>query len=279
LEVPVTTILKRCTPLLILLAFMTGYAFAHEPSSPAPVPMSPKEITEQSQGSIQASAKVKRDVTVVPITRGKSPLLSRIQGLKPEKRLFLTEPEPRIEEIRPAAEPVTTKSTKKKGKKAVQVAEAQPDPFLEVVILFQEALDLGDAKEYPAAIEKYSACLKILPKDANIFFDRGLAYQYSGQYSKAIADYSRAIELDPQMDDAFYNRAVAHHQLGEFGPAIQDYSKAIELDDDEAVFYWNRGVAFSDLGEYREATSDYCKAMDIDASVTSAKPAESGQIH
>jgi tetratricopeptide (TPR) repeat protein len=49
--------------------------------------------------------------------------------------------------------------------------------------------------EYDKAILKYTRAIKLDPKDATPYYNRGLAQSFKGEHDKAIADFTRAKEL------------------------------------------------------------------------------------
>ena len=69
------------------------------------------------------------------------------------------------------------------------------------------------------------------------------------EYGKAIADYNEAIRLDPKDASAFYNRGHAWSDQEEYDRAIPDYSQAIRLDPKDDAAYRNRGEAWSAKGQ------------------------------
>jgi tetratricopeptide (TPR) repeat protein len=48
---------------------------------------------------------------------------------------------------------------------------------------------------------------EIHPKDADVYYNRGLDYYNKGQYDQAISDYTKAIEINPNDADAYKHRA------------------------------------------------------------------------
>ena len=51
-----------------------------------------------------------------------------------------------------------------------------------------------------------------------------------GQPTQAISDYTKAIELNPKDAEAYYNRGVAYATLGKPEEAKKDLLKVVELD-------------------------------------------------
>ena len=65
----------------------------------------------------------------------------------------------------------------------------------------------------------------------------------STRLRRAIADYDQAIRLDPKDATAYNNRGSARYDRKEYDGAIADYDQAIRLDPKYATAYNNRGSA------------------------------------
>lgn len=71
--------------------------------------------------------------------------------------------------------------------------------------------------------------IKVAPKNAYLFYNRGNLYAAAKNYSRAIDDYSRAIEIDPNFAEAYLNRGLARCYSGKTTDGLHDFSKAGEL--------------------------------------------------
>ena len=65
-----------------------------------------------------------------------------------------------------------------------------------------------------------------------------------GDYDKAIADFTEAIRLNPKIAKAYNNRGLAYENKGDYDKAIADCTEAIRLDPKFAEAYHNRGAAY-----------------------------------
>ncbi len=75
----------------------------------------------------------------------------------------------------------------------------------------------------------FAEALKLSPRNAYLYFNRGNLFATEKNYDRAIADYTRALQLDPRLAEAYYNRGVVYAQSGKPREAQQDLSKAGEL--------------------------------------------------
>ena len=71
--------------------------------------------------------------------------------------------------------------------------------------------------------------VKLDPKDAGEFYNRGNAYNNLKQFDQAIADYDMAIIHDPKYAAAFHNRGGAYLQLNKDLEACADLETACKL--------------------------------------------------
>jgi tetratricopeptide (TPR) repeat protein len=95
-------------------------------------------------------------------------------------------------------------------------------------------------KDDDRAIADYSEAIKLDPKSAVQYSNRGNAYYGKKDYDRAIADYNEAIKLDPKYALAYNNRATAFYLKKNYDRAIADYDQAIKLDPNRADYRKSR---------------------------------------
>ena len=66
-------------------------------------------------------------------------------------------------------------------------------------------------------------------RDAEFYYNRGLAYAKKGQYDQAISDYTRALEINPRDAGAYKNRGAAYYFKREYEKSWNDVKKAQSL--------------------------------------------------
>jgi tetratricopeptide (TPR) repeat protein len=80
---------------------------------------------------------------------------------------------------------------------------------------------------------------------------------------KAITSFDHAIRVSPKFAPAYNNRGRAYHLKKELDRAIADFGKAIEFDPGYADAYENRGKAWKDKGDKKRAEADFAKAREL----------------
>jgi Tfp pilus assembly protein PilF len=94
---------------------------------------------------------------------------------------------------------------------------------------FEQGKKFTSAENADQAIDIYNKAIKIDPKLAKAYNNRGIAYVWKKQYDLALTDFNKAIELDPKNGKAYNNRAIVYSYLGETVKARQDLHKAQSL--------------------------------------------------
>jgi tetratricopeptide (TPR) repeat protein len=93
--------------------------------------------------------------------------------------------------------------------------------------------------------------------------DEGRTFYESGNYLAATDAFSDDIRLHPRSADAWNNRGIARVRLGDLNGAVRDYNHALDLAPMDAEIYFNRGNAFVAAGHYPEAIADYDRAVQL----------------
>ena len=94
----------------------------------------------------------------------------------------------------------------------------------------------------------------------------GVLYAHKGDNDRAIADFNEAIRLDPKSALTFRNRGDAYTDKGDHDRALADYNEAIRLDPNNALAFCNRGRAKLNIKE-ASGRADIAKARQMDPSV------------
>jgi tetratricopeptide (TPR) repeat protein len=125
----------------------------------------------------------------------------------------------------------------------------------------ETALNNGDLGQ---AIANFSEAVRLDPKVALAYVNRGHAYYQMREYDKAISDLNEAIHLDPKLVYAYNARGLAFNMKRNYGAAIADYTEAIRLDPKSAQGYYGRGGVYDDKREYDRAIADFNEAIRLD---------------
>ncbi|HCR86248.1 MAG TPA: hypothetical protein DIV86_06180 [Alphaproteobacteria bacterium] len=118
---------------------------------------------------------------------------------------------------------------------------------------------MGKFKE---SIAQTKHAIKITPKDAESFYNLGVALVDSKKYQEAVRAYSKALELNPNHGLAANNLGSALEKLGDEKAAVKAYSRAIAINPKHAEAQNNLGAIFSARGELEKAKEHFNAAIE-----------------
>jgi len=108
----------------------------------------------------------------------------------------------------------------------------------------QDADELLAQDRFDEALVEYDEAIRIEPKNAPAYNNRGTAYGALGQYDRATDDFDESIRLDPVYAEAYNNRGIVSGKLGQYEKSVEDYGEAIRIEPLYALAYNNRGFAY-----------------------------------
>jgi len=116
---------------------------------------------------------------------------------------------------------------------------------------------LKKAAELKAELDKQT------DPSAEAFVALGISLYSSGKYQDALAAFGNALRIDPKCARAYHNRGVARIRVLQHQEAISDFSAAIKLNPAYAEAHGNRGLAYQMVGQRELASQDFQKARSL----------------
>ena len=113
-----------------------------------------------------------------------------------------------------------------------------------------------------SAAANNSAAIAASQDQAQQHFQQGQLQYSKGNVKAAIEQYSAAIKLDPEFINAYVARGGALGVLENYAAAVEDYTAAIDLDPDLAGAYGGRGLARFRNGD-SEGVQDLWQAAQL----------------
>jgi len=110
----------------------------------------------------------------------------------------------------------------------------------------------------------YAEAIRLDPKCAWTYSNRGDARRDMKDYDGAIADLSEAIRLDPQLAVAYFNRSNVRRDTNDNEGAITDLNEAIRLVPTFGIVYYSRGQVRLTKKDYEGAIRDYESSIRLD---------------
>jgi tetratricopeptide (TPR) repeat protein len=96
------------------------------------------------------------------------------------------------------------------------------------------------------------------------FVNRGILRLIQGRYGAAEADFDAALRIQPRQAEAWLNKGISLYQRGQDQTALMHLGKAIELNTRRpAVAYYARAMANEQSGNVRAAYHDLTRAQSL----------------
>jgi CRP-like cAMP-binding protein len=101
------------------------------------------------------------------------------------------------------------------------------------------------------------------------YFQRALAFERLQKVEKAIDDYTTCTFIDPKNSAAFFNRSGLYKIKKNYNAAVEDMNKAIFLEPANVSYRMARSVLFRESGLYSDAVKDtiLSRALIKDANI------------
>ncbi|MCG9911575.1 MAG: tetratricopeptide repeat protein [Flavobacteriales bacterium] len=112
--------------------------------------------------------------------------------------------------------------------------------------------------------EQITAMISTEPDNAQLYYERALAYYEYDDLASALKDFDKTIALEPDFVSAYHDRGICHFELGMLEKSLKDFNKAIELDEEYVEAYFNRSLVYDELGMAAKALDDLNTAIKID---------------
>jgi hypothetical protein len=160
-----------------------------------------------------------------------------------EEVVPLSKRAPKVPDTKPAADDAASAAATRSGPALTQSIIAANAGLTEAERMYNAEQEKAKgnecfrAKEYAAAVERYTISLALNPTNGSVRGNRAAAYLKLRLWAEAAADCDAALEADPNFVKARVRRATARLELGENAGAMDDIDAALAVDPD------NREVA------------------------------------
>ncbi|PYK31341.1 MAG: hypothetical protein DME57_04090 [Verrucomicrobia bacterium] len=121
-----------------------------------------------------------------------------------------------------------------------------------------------------AALRDYTEALRVDPKLAWAYENRGSLYTESAETDRALADFSNALQLDPNLYYSHFKRGLIEMDRKDIEGALEDFAEAARINPSAAAAYYNRGVAYSLKKDYERALANLDAAIQISPNYAAA---------
>jgi Tfp pilus assembly protein PilF len=135
----------------------------------------------------------------------------------------------------------------------------------------QRGLQYLEDEDENKAIAEFDEAIRLNPRLAEAFYQKGNAYRALKQFNNAISDYKRAIELRPEHAETHLCVGICYARLLHQDEAVESFGQAIKLNPTLSKAFFHRGKMYFDLGLYEQACSSLEEALRLDPSFGGAK--------
>ena len=157
----------------------------------------------------------------------------------------------------------------------LRVSALAPDraALLPVDALYLDALTASVRRDFPRAIEAYSAIARLSPTDPQVYVDLGRAYENNEELNKALESYAKATALDQQYATAHLRAGVIYARQRQLSNAIDSLSKADQLYqafgkfEGRAEVLYQRGALFITSSKIVEAREPLEEAIELSQAI------------
>jgi serine/threonine-protein phosphatase 5 len=102
------------------------------------------------------------------------------------------------------------------------------NPVKSAVSVKDEANKFFKDGKYDVAIELYTKCIELDPKNPIYFGNRSMSYLKKEMFGLALEDANTALSVDPAFVKAYFRRASANLALGKYKLALTDYNNVLK---------------------------------------------------
>ena len=120
--------------------------------------------------------------------------------------------------------------------------------------------------EYEKSAADFSVAIKLAPKNAKYYANRGDAWRLTGNLERALQDQNRAIELyagGPGVALGLTLRGETLRYMGDYDSALSNFNQAIRFESDFAPAYAGLGLTFERMGDFERAKSEFRTALSV----------------
>lgn len=118
--------------------------------------------------------------------------------------------------------------------------------------------------EIDEANKCYNKAIEIDSKNAIIFYQRGMFYEYYlNDLENAIKDYSMAIELEPENTEYYLRRSDVFFKLGNFKSQNKDILKVRKIDSKSIDFIGKEALVYASQGDLKKAIELSNEAISV----------------
>lgn len=128
---------------------------------------------------------------------------------------------------------------------------------------FQRGLAYQGLRQEDKALECFTKATDLEPSFWEAFFHQGVLYTHKDDNEKALDSFLEADRLEPNSVEIKTNLAVIYRKTRDYKKAIAIYEKLIKVSQGSLVLLFNLARTYSDYGKYKKAIKLYKRCLEI----------------
>jgi tetratricopeptide (TPR) repeat protein len=131
------------------------------------------------------------------------------------------------------------------------------------LLLYNQAVDLGQAGKSKEAIEKLKQAITEYPNFMLAFNELGVEYLRANELNQADEALRNALKISPDSANALMNHGIVLTHMGKFELAVSELESGLKQKDQSANGHFYLGQALANLGRFGEAEQHLTRAVAL----------------
>lgn len=142
-----------------------------------------------------------------------------------------------------------------------RIFQVEPEDLRAIYLKKSRAADLrGDTAK---SVKYMELIASKYPKDADMFYQLGIAYEKNAQFDAASQAYKKAISIQPRFSKAHYRIGILCMRDRDYETALQSMTEAIQLEPESSEINFRLGQICDRLKEFEKAIVYFTKAVTL----------------
>lgn len=114
--------------------------------------------------------------------------------------------------------------------------------------------------DFPGAMDAYLAAIQLMPRNAAVMLELGIAMGLAGYHDHALGAFDVALDFGAHALGVLAARAEMLHRIGRYGEALEQYDRLLLDMPDYAEAHYNRGKVLVELDRIEDSLGAYQRA-------------------
>jgi tetratricopeptide (TPR) repeat protein len=118
--------------------------------------------------------------------------------------------------------------------------------------------------DFPTAVREYEKVVRLLPRNAEMQSNLGVALYFNGELTRAVFALQKAAALDPSLVAPHIFTGLSWYRLSNPDKAVPELQKATELSPADVIAHTWLGYAYVAQSQYATACKEFQTASELD---------------